>query len=275
MCRLFLSINNENIQSKIFDFLKQSNHKRKFTPGLDNHRDYDTNEDGFGFAWIETTKPQTWNIYKQPLMYLNDANLKHMFHNTNFFNHNIYIGHIREKNKSIVGEIHENNTHPFIYQNKIFVHNGTIKYFKHNAEKIRSFISPDLRNEIKGDTDSETIFFLFLTFLQKYSIETSLNKLFQLFKKNNIEISANFIYGEPDYFVIVRYIYYNKKNYTRLQYPPSLYYFTENPIENLLITSEPITPEYKLFHENTALIIKNQTPYTNFQKMNYKIIPLK
>lgn len=274
MCRLFLSINTDNIQSKIFDFLKQSNHKRKFTPGLNNHRDYDTNDNGFGFAWIDTTKPQIWNIYKQPLMYLNDANLNNFFKKTNFFNHNIYIGHIRKKNKSIVGEIHENNTHPFIYQNKIFVHNGTIKYFKHNAEKIRSFISNDLLNEIKGETDSETIFFLFLTFLRKYSIEKSLKKIFQLFKQNNIEISANFIYGEPDFFVVVRYIHYNKKEYSQLQYPPSLYYSTENSAKTLLISSEPITPEYKLFCENTALIISNKSPYTNFQKMNYEVIPL-
>lgn len=75
------------------------------------------------------------------------------------------IAHVR---KATVGDTHVLNCHPFQYGRWTFAHNGEIPDFPEVREEVENQISPRLRRYILGDTDSERIFFLFLTRLLQY-----------------------------------------------------------------------------------------------------------
>ena len=75
----------------------------------------------------------------------------------------IVVAHVRDAS---VGAVAEANTHPFVHGRWLFAHNGTVARFKKVArvrEAIEAEIAPRLRAEIRGDTDSERCFFVFLT----------------------------------------------------------------------------------------------------------------
>jgi predicted glutamine amidotransferase len=70
------------------------------------------------------------------------------------------IAHVR---RATVGEQSIENTHPFQYGRWIFAHNGTVPNFPKVRDRMISEIDPLLRNDIKGTTDSEHVFYYLLT----------------------------------------------------------------------------------------------------------------
>jgi predicted glutamine amidotransferase len=75
----------------------------------------------------------------------------------------IVVAHVRDAS---VGAVTEANTHPFVHGKWIFAHNGTVARFEKGADvraALEAEIDPRLRAAIRGDTDSERVFFLFLT----------------------------------------------------------------------------------------------------------------
>lgn len=76
---------------------------------------------------------------------------------------NAVIGHIR---LASVGTVTLRNAHPFIYRQWTFAHNGTVCDWAIHAREIETLIDPDFRALIKGETDSERCFYLFLTHLR-------------------------------------------------------------------------------------------------------------
>lgn len=249
MCRIFLSINSHcEIKNKIYNFLKQSIHKKKFTPLLDNYRDYDYNQNGFGLAWLNYN---IFKIYKNTCLFNEDKILNEII---NKIPKKIIIGHIRKRSISTKSY---NNTHPFIYKNNIFVHNGRIQDFENNAKILVKYMNCEYVNCIKGETDSELLFYLFLSFLgtsKKY--KESINKLYKLFKDLDIELSANIIFANLDVIIVTRFLYYNQKKYLSRETPPSLYI---DRTDGIIISSEPITNNWELIKENSIILfdIKN------------------
>ena len=75
------------------------------------------------------------------------------------------IAHIR---KATVGNISVLNAHPFQYGRWVFAHNGDIPRFEEVRGTLTREIAPRLRRFILGETDSEVIFFMFLSELQRY-----------------------------------------------------------------------------------------------------------
>ena len=73
------------------------------------------------------------------------------------------LAHVR---LASVGEVHARNTHPFVFGRWAFAHNGTVRGFAHHQDEIESAIAPHLREQLRGTTDSERCFYLFLTFLE-------------------------------------------------------------------------------------------------------------
>ena len=59
------------------------------------------------------------------------------------------------------------NAHPFQHGRWVFAHNGKIHDYERHQEAIEQRIAPRLRRFLLGDTDSERVFFLFLTELLK------------------------------------------------------------------------------------------------------------
>lgn len=78
----------------------------------------------------------------------------------------IVVAHVRDAS---VGPVHHENTHPFLYDRWLFAHNGTVARYQDDPRvraALAAEIDPDLLERIRGDTDSERLFHLFLTRLR-------------------------------------------------------------------------------------------------------------
>ena len=80
------------------------------------------------------------------------------------------VAHVR---KATQGEISILNCHPFQYGRWVFAHNGDVPGFAEKRAQLVAEIAPRLRRFVLGDTDSEVLFFLFLTELARHEALTS------------------------------------------------------------------------------------------------------
>jgi glutamine amidotransferase len=74
----------------------------------------------------------------------------------------VLIGHVRA---ATVGNLRTENTHPFRYRQWLFAHTGTIDGVGSLRERVSESLPEFLRRNVRGDTDSELLFHLFLSFL--------------------------------------------------------------------------------------------------------------
>lgn len=74
------------------------------------------------------------------------------------------LAHIRAATQ---GDHNILNTHPFQFGSWVFAHNGNIKNFSQNREEYIDLVSREFKSTIFGDSDSEIIFFILLTYLQR------------------------------------------------------------------------------------------------------------
>lgn len=75
------------------------------------------------------------------------------------------LAHVR---KATHGEISVLNSHPFQHGRWVFAHNGEIPSFDRYRDALMARVAPRLRRYVLGDTDSEAVYFLFLTELQGF-----------------------------------------------------------------------------------------------------------
>ncbi len=84
------------------------------------------------------------------------------FHAMEHLKASVVIGHVR---KRTVGHISPENTHPFRFRNWLFAHHGTIDRFDAIRTWILNSIPGFLKRSMRGDTDSEHLFHLYMAFL--------------------------------------------------------------------------------------------------------------
>ena len=260
MCRLLLCVK-ENINKDLINrFLFQSVN-RKNTPEFNNHLDAEYNKDGYGFAyWV--TNENKWFLYKSDKLFINDNNFNYFIDTIIKFQPTILIGHLRNKGHCN-GCVNINNVHPFIFNNYIFCHNGFIKDFIIHKIKILDQINQKYINELKGETDSEYIFYLLLSildqtrdeciedgYIESHLVYLSFIKLFEFMLTNCIQLVGNFILSNGKFIIVFRYI---AKNFKLLLDAPSLYFNDLN--KKFIISSEPIVDNYKIFNQNDYTII--------------------
>lgn len=242
MCRLFLGF---HIDADIYikKFFRQSHCKyRKKTPGITNYRDNGPHTEGFGFAFLDKKR---WVIYKSPKTLDFEADRT--------FPSNLVIGHIRKLCDKTAVSIE--NTHPFVYGDHVFFHNGRIHDFASVRPMILSWIHPMFRQCIRGETDTECLFYFYLTIAKTTSCEKdAFCILFETFRTYDIELSANFIYGNPFRVFVTRFLYYNLGKYTKRQYAHSLYY-DANVDNGFIISSEPVSGHPRMVEENSIIEI--------------------
>jgi glutamine amidotransferase len=78
----------------------------------------------------------------------------------------VVLAHVRDAS---IGAVTAENTHPFQHGRWLFAHNGTVaRYKKVQAvrDAILAEIDADLRGEVRGETDSERCFLVFLSRLR-------------------------------------------------------------------------------------------------------------
>jgi predicted glutamine amidotransferase len=74
----------------------------------------------------------------------------------------VMIGHVRV---ATVGALRTENTHPFRYRQWLFAQTGTLPAFESLRERLVASVPEFLRGDIRGETDSEVVFHIFLSFL--------------------------------------------------------------------------------------------------------------
>lgn len=258
MCRWLIYYGDNLIVHNILfngenSIIKQS-YKKTFTPFLEepNIRDHEINADGFGVGWYD-------ELISEPCLYIStntpwsDINIRRI---SNYISSKLIFTHIRAIKPLSFSLVHEYNCHPFTHKNFMFMHNGDLKNFINFKKKIINDLDDEVYKIIKGSTDSEFAFAVFLNLLDK---ETFLNggylDLIE-FKNNilktiskligygdNIPMSMNFAFTDGKSLVCTRYINNDEE-------PPSLHYKISNG--NVIISSEPV--DYK---ENWIYIQKD------------------
>jgi glutamine amidotransferase len=103
------------------------------------------NPDGWGIAWFDGFK---WCLHKEiePLYMSSDARKR--IKNIHGI---IIISHVRYATQ---GEIKKENTHPWLYKDYVFAHNGSV-----DREKLLNLLSGNYK-DLEGETDSEVFFHL-------------------------------------------------------------------------------------------------------------------
>ncbi len=74
----------------------------------------------------------------------------------------VLIGHVRS---ATVGALRTENTHPFRYRQWLFAQTGTLDGFDSIRERLLASVPGFLRGNVRGETDAELIFHVFLSFL--------------------------------------------------------------------------------------------------------------
>jgi glutamine amidotransferase len=79
----------------------------------------------------------------------------------------ILIAHVRA---ATVGALRTENTHPFRYRQWLFAQTGTIEAFSALRGRLRESLPQFLQRDVRGETDSELLFHLFLSFLHDVNL---------------------------------------------------------------------------------------------------------
>lgn len=74
----------------------------------------------------------------------------------------LVVGHVR---KPSVGALRTENTHPFRYRQWLFAHTGSVEGLGSVRDRVVESVPEFLRSGIRGETDSEILFHVFLSFL--------------------------------------------------------------------------------------------------------------
>ncbi len=115
-----------------------------------------TNGDGFGIGWYgEGDGPA---VFKNIDPAWNDANLREI---AGRIRTTLMFAHIRASTGT---PVQRTNCHPFRHGQWLWMHNGMIRGFHEVKRDLLMAVDPALYPDIEGSTDSETLFFLALTF---------------------------------------------------------------------------------------------------------------
>jgi glutamine amidotransferase len=112
--------------------------------------------DGWGVAFYVDGAP---HVTRSPTTALGDA----LFHRlSGVVSSETVLAHVR---KATHGTRTIFNCHPFQFGRWVFAHNGDIPNFESKRELLLAQVSPRFRRFILGETDSEVLFFVFMTVL--------------------------------------------------------------------------------------------------------------
>ena len=115
-----------------------------------------TNGDGFGVGWY--SDQETPGVYHETHPAWNDQNLRSL---ADHVQSGLFLAHVRAATGT---PIQNSNCHPFRFERWLFQHNGSVPEFGRLKRQLMLEVDPDLFGQIGGSTDSETLFFLALTF---------------------------------------------------------------------------------------------------------------
>jgi len=174
MCRLAAykgkSILIGSVVTKPNNSLLYQSRDAAYHPGVKDdthHRNILVNGDGFGVAWYSTDDVSRGSCaFKFVTPAWSNQNLQNI---GDHVSSNLIFAHIRAASSGHnpfekISVSHE-NCHPFSFGRYTFMHNGGIPHFSRIKLRLLNLLGDPFFQEIKGSTDSEHIFALFLTIL--------------------------------------------------------------------------------------------------------------
>ncbi len=172
MCRWISYIGEHIFMDQVVLFPSHSLVKQSFDTKMRFSRDgnvLNLNGDGFGVGWY--SEKQVPGLFKDEQPAWSSRNLSNLCEQVKA---HICFAHIRA---STTGAVQRSNCHPFKYKNWLFQHNGHVSDFDVIKQELHGDIAPDLYPRIKGSTDSETFFFLALTYGLQDNPKQALQKM--------------------------------------------------------------------------------------------------
>ena len=143
--------------------------------------------DGFGYGYYIDDRPL---LSKQPRGATPHESYYPLVKDLNT---NLFMLHARQ---ATVGGWKDANTHPFRLEPWLFAHTGTAELLQEKREHILQLLPNHLKNNIKGDTDSELLFMLILSNLgdlyKMKSIAVSEEKALDAIRKSFSQIGYSF-----------------------------------------------------------------------------------
>lgn len=195
------------------------------------------NADGFGIGWYHPQRETEPFTYKSTQPIWGEVNLTQL---ARYIESNRILGYVRSATPGQAVDL--SNCQPFSYENLLFAHNGYIDNFRKSLYRpIRSRLEDAAYETIKGSTDSEHIFGLFIDELRKDSsrglkttLEATLKILTELATPDEVKILGNTIVTDGHQLIASRFASYAP--------PPSLYWLKDDPNfpSSVIIASEPL-----------------------------------
>jgi predicted glutamine amidotransferase len=117
-----------------------------------------TNGDGFGIGWYRSGDESAPAVFKGTHPAWNDQNLREV---ATQIHTPLLFAHVRASSGT---PVQRSNCHPFRYGRWLWMHNGSLAGFDKVKRDLLMAVDESLYPEIEGSTDTETLFFLALTF---------------------------------------------------------------------------------------------------------------
>lgn len=222
MCRFIAYIGNPLILDDVLYKPKNSLIQQSIRA---RESDEPLNGDGFGLGWYAQEIDPSPALFTSIQPAWNDRNLQYIAPK---IRSNCFFAHVRAASAGGVSPL---NCHPFHYKRFLFMHNGDIAEFYKIKRYLRRELTDEAYDWIKGSTDSEHMFALFIDIFNKHkahftaediggAFEETLHRIKALQKKHHVK-GSNYINASiTDGRSIVATRYISDKN----KQPPSLHY---------------------------------------------------
>lgn len=201
------------------------------------------NGDGFGVGWYNHVLSTVPAVFTSITPAWNNRNLKSI---APVVKSTCFLAHVRAAS---VGELTETNCHPFTYNDLLMMHNGDAPEFQKYKRELRRYLSDETYTWIKGQTDSEHLFALFIDAYNErlkeadptadtmaLALQDMINKLEYLRKSHSIEEMAylNMVVSDGERMVGVHYISDDNETPLSLYYSEGSKYECENGVCSML-----------------------------------------
>jgi glutamine amidotransferase len=233
------------------------------------------NGDGFGVAWYASEIGPEPAVFKSATPAWSNRNLIHLSRVTRS---DCILAHVRAAMPGLT--VSENNCHPFTHGNFAFMHNGDIGQFQSVRRSILTALSDDSFRIIKGETDSEHLFGLFLDCWQGVgendpllvmaaALEETINRTIELLRHKglNAECQFNLAVSDGKRAVATRCGTGDKDKIPSLYWHQGRRYVAENGIcrmvdydvrsDTVIIASEPLSddPGWESLEPNSMILV--------------------
>jgi glutamine amidotransferase len=201
-----------------------------------------TNGDGFGVGWYGDGESPA--LFKGVDPIWNDRNLREI---SSQIRSPLIFAHIRASTGT---PVQQTNCHPFRYGKWQWMHNGQIARFQDVKRDLVVAIDPALYPYIEGSSDTETFFFLALTFGLEHdppaAVERAVGFIEKVCAEHGIEHPMRMSVAVSDGRSIWAF------RYSSIGDPPSLYYSTK--VETLR-EQYPEMPIFRTLGEESRLVV--------------------